>query len=951
MEGAHGNGRYQFLFARWLSPVGFITSIPYRGNQMRKELNVIIHNSRRDVEALEYLLSTLTNEATPATIHVVNDFSAVTDPPFASRLDDLAKEYKLDIKEAGTSLYAAMNGIIAGLPPNNWLLLTDANVEWKTSSVKALVHAMERDSYLRGVNPVLLTSWGPEADIAHLGTVTDSQGQLHYLYEGIKADSPLAATQRRFVLASEAAFMTRVGTLRKVGGFIPELAELSFANLCRRIIADQGGYYSSIPVSKAVQKDRFASWKECGLWNGLLWRDRLPIQPPPPSLHVHALADGLTVSLSQWLWPQFLELSPGHDEKFFSWRHDPNPKTLLAFLADLENRDIRTAMDMARQLPTSLPRQMAFYTHLASNLLAFARKNGLAAAAQTVEKWRKSARIFHHRHLLPGLKALRQSGIYNCSLDLCPAVYDAWLELSPAARPPRIECGADWPNIAVVMPVYNPEPTFLREAINSVKAQSYPHWQLCIADDCSTNAEIRPLLETELASDPRIKATFRRNNGHICHATNSALELVTAPWTAFLDNDDVLTPHALACVAQCTADNVDLGMIYSDEDHIDRHGCLRSPNFANSWDHAHIPAHLCAYRTDLLRNWGGLRPGLEGCQDTDLAIRAREHLEPRQFFHIPHILYHWRVHTGSTSATIGAKPYVVENTKKMLLQWAQRQNLPGEIVRMGHRLGFSVAHYVPQDFKGAVVIPCARNNLSPELAAMLETVRRHMRIEPVFIPAPVEQMANLSWFAPHMPYWQDIVRPRLDIMAADAVLFIHPALRPAPNCRPEQLLIQATLPRHTIVGSMITRNGILLNGGLYPDATGLPFQLLRGASDEALGVYNWGRFSTSHIALGCSWLCFACRPGILGQLPPDIPSTCFSASIMALKMRTRGESCIISPFGQWELASRELFYTPTEEEKTEFIARWGEEIRNCNLRHPLLRAAPDWDWTLELGAE
>ena len=99
----------------------------------------------------------------------------------------------------------------------------------------------------------------------------------------------------------------------------------------------------------------------------------------------------------------------------------------------------------------------------------------------------------------------------------------------------------DPPVIAVVMPVYNPNPKWLKEAIDSVVNQHYVHWQLCIADDCSTDPEVRKILESASDSDSRISVKYRSTNGHICEASNTALELVTAPWVALLDHDDLLS--------------------------------------------------------------------------------------------------------------------------------------------------------------------------------------------------------------------------------------------------------------------------------------------------------------------------------------------------------------------------------------------------------------------------
>lgn len=909
------------------------------------KIHAIIQNEICNSQLLRNTLSMLAQEKQIGDIHLINNFSVDAASSFAADLASLAADYCCRVAESSFSIYESINQIAVSLPRADLLFLLDSRVELARDTLGIMMQTMTGDAALRGVNPLFLTSWEPDADIVHLGTVTDHLGQLHWLYEGIAADSPLASKRRGFSLANGAAFLTYAVDFQRAEGFRPELAESAFADLCLRML-EHGGYFTTIPEAKAVHGDRFASWKECGLWNSLLWRQRLPLALPAADYHGLAAADGLVVSLSSWLWPQCPALAPGHHAEFFTWRHNPDPKTLLAWLASLDMGDMRTAIDIARRLPISLPRQHAFYERLANQWLAVAREGHLPHIADMAAKWLKGSRIFRHRHLRQGMAALRQSGIYNASLDICPPVYDASLELVPKAE--KLEIGSEWPQIAIVMPVYNPQPLFLREAIDSVKTQSYGQWQLCIADDCSSDPDIKPLLQYEAANDARIKLVFRETNGHICHATNTALTLTQAPWAAFMDNDDLLEPEALTQAACCAAQRANLGMIYTDEDHIDSLGCFRSPHYANAWDHAHLPAHLCIYRLDLLHALGGLRPGMEGCQDTDLAIRARERLEPGQFAHIPRILYHWRIHEASTAGSIGAKPYVVENTQKMFLQEAERAGLPGVITRTGHRLAFNVAHYVPDDFHGVIVFPSRRKDLPAELEILTEELVGKVPVDTLFLPVSAEELGNPANFAPHMPWWQNRVRPALEKINPNAILFIHPALRPLPGCRPEQLLIQTALPRWAMAGSMLFNHGLLVNGGLYPDATGLPFPLLRGVPENALALYNWGRFATAHISLGFSWLCFALRPELLANLPSDVPPGAFSAPVMALKLHQQGQNCMVSPFGRWDLGGFAALREPDNVEIEDFLQKWGEEVRTCGLRHPLLKAAPDFDWTLNL---
>ena len=118
------------------------------------------------------------------------------------------------------------------------------------------------------------------------------------------------------------------------------------------------------------------------------------------------------------------------------------------------------------------------------------------------------------------------------------------------------------PLISIVMPVYNPDLVYLSAAINSVRAQIYQNWQLCIADDASTNPLVAQTLKEHGAADSRIRLTFRERNGHIAACSNSALQLAEGEWVALLDQDDLLPEHALAVVAATIRDHPEAGLMF-----------------------------------------------------------------------------------------------------------------------------------------------------------------------------------------------------------------------------------------------------------------------------------------------------------------------------------------------------------------------------------------------------
>jgi O-antigen biosynthesis protein len=281
---------------------------------------------------------------------------------------------------------------------------------------------------------------------------------------------------------------------------------------------------------------------------------------------------------------------------------------------------------------------------------------------------------------------LEQSLRHDSASEAVKGSYSHWVEQFDTFSPEALralQAKADAlqprPLISILMPVFNPPERWLVDAIESVRAQAYAHWELCIADDASTQPHVRTVLTKYQKNDARIKVIFREKNGHISAATNSALELATGEFTALFDHDDRLAPHALYCFALELNAHPNAEVIYSDEDKIDEQGCRYDPHFKPAWNPdlfttQNYLSHLTAYRTTALRTVGGLREGFEGSQDWDLALRVVERVPAESIRHIPRVLYHWRSVEGSTALHLGEKDYAGEAARRALGEYFARQN-------------------------------------------------------------------------------------------------------------------------------------------------------------------------------------------------------------------------------------------------------------------------------------
>lgn len=238
--------------------------------------------------------------------------------------------------------------------------------------------------------------------------------------------------------------------------------------------------------------------------------------------------------------------------------------------------------------------------------------------------------------------------------------------------------------ISIVVPVYNAPIAFLQACIDSVKKQTYSNWELCLADDCSTDSKIKPLLSKYAEEDSRIKVVFREKNGHISEATNSAIELATGDYIAFMDNDDVIVPHALQRMVETIEKHPDADVIYSDEDKLTTYGRRIEPYFKPDWSPDTLMTqnyicHFTAIRRSLVEQVGGLEKGLEGSQDYDLILKCTE--KTSAIYHIPEILYHWRMLETSTANSADAKSYAYAAGQRALENAIERRGLRGKVTQ------------------------------------------------------------------------------------------------------------------------------------------------------------------------------------------------------------------------------------------------------------------------------
>ncbi|SCH26398.1 Chondroitin polymerase [uncultured Dorea sp.] len=262
------------------------------------------------------------------------------------------------------------------------------------------------------------------------------------------------------------------------------------------------------------------------------------------------------------------------------------------------------------------------------------------------------------------------------------------------------------PKISIVVPVYKTPLKYLSEMIESVKAQSYANWELCIAEASEKNDEIVRTLEEYVKNDKRIKFTVLAKNEGIAGNTNHALELATGDYVGFLDHDDYLAPNSLyEIVKELQEERYDV--LYTDEDMVNgnKHCTpIFKPDFSIDLLRSHnYITHFFVVKKKIEEKTGGLNKEYDGAQDYDFVFRCIE--QAKSIKHISKVLYHWRIHENSVAGNPESKLYAYEAGKKAIQAHLDRMNVKASVESMGLWGMYHVVYDTPGNPLISIIIP------------------------------------------------------------------------------------------------------------------------------------------------------------------------------------------------------------------------------------------------------
>lgn len=367
----------------------------------------------------------------------------------------------------------------------------------------------------------------------------------------------------------------------------------------------------------------------------------------------------------------------------------------LAALAGNDLSHIRMLLDLeALQTRSQLQEKDAIIKHQAAQIEAFnhMRSTRVYRVMQSFNRFLLSPFLFLGRQFLGKMRQVGQvitGKRRHPFLSISGKAYRRWLKKhEPTEQEIRqlkkeIDSFEFKPKISIVMPVYNVEKKWLEQAIESVFHQVYQNWELCITDDASPSPHIKEVLNLFRKRDERVKIKFLKTNRGISGASNEALSLAAGQYVALLDHDDVLSRGSLFEIVKLLNVHPEADLIYTDEDKLSMGGLHLRPVFKPDWDpdlfltYNYI-CHLVVCKRELIERVGGFRLGFEGTQDYDLLLRLTELTD--KIFHIPKVLYHWRMIPGSAASVVDAKPEAFQRAKRALEDALKRRGIRAEVL-------------------------------------------------------------------------------------------------------------------------------------------------------------------------------------------------------------------------------------------------------------------------------
>ena len=539
--------------------------------------------------------------------------------------------------------------------------------------------------------------------------------------------------------------------------------------------------------------------------------------------------------------------------------------------------------------------------------------------------------------------------------------YMAWRKrFEPAAEELAVQKKSEFfysPLISIVVPLYRTQPQYLKALIDSVQAQTYANWELCLSDGSGPSSPLKDLLESYAGADGRIRIIDREQQLGIADNTNAALSIAGGAYVAFADHDDTLAPNALyECVRLINEENAP-DLIYSDEDKLTMDGReYFEPHFKTDYNidllcSMNYFCHLVVVKMTLLEKAGEFRDEFDGAQDYDFVLRCAE--KAAKISHIPKVLYHWRAHKDSTSENPASKQYAFEAGMRAVQAHYDRIGVKA-VVSMGAYPGLYQTTYLLPDSPPLISIIIPNKDHMDDLEQCIHSIRtrsHYPAYELIVVennstdPATFVRYRELEEKVPQLRVcrWEGdfnfsgINNYGVTFAKGDYLLFLNnDTALIADDCL-EQLLGPCMRDDVGAVGArLFYEDNTIQHAGVIIGYGGIAGHAFQGFPAEANGYFS--RIICQSDLSAVTAACMMVKRSVFEEVGgfDETLKVAFNDIDLCLKIGKAGKLVVYNPFAtlyHYESKSRGMEDTPGKiarfnQEADEFLRRWPDILKN-----------------------
>ena len=520
-----------------------------------------------------------------------------------------------------------------------------------------------------------------------------------------------------------------------------------------------------------------------------------------------------------------------------------------------------------------------------------------------------------------------------------------------------VEALAYRPLVSILMPVYDTPREYLELALESVLAQIYPDWELCICDDGSSKAETLELLKSYERRDQRIKAQSLERNQGISVASNTALAMAEGEFVAMLDHDDELEPDALLEVVRRLNEDRSLDVVYTDQDYVLADGTFSRPFPKPDWSPelfrgVMYVGHLLTVRRALALETGGFDQAYDNVQDFEFMLRVSEHTD--RIAHVPRVTYHWRMIPGSVAFGGDEKTHIERRQAAAVNAHLERCGIPAQ------------AQSSPDHAHRLLLVPKARGD-APRVSVIVSTTSPAENLDAwvqgllgdtsypdleIVVAAgglPKDAAARLAEAGVIVsPDAEGPTRSRVAGAAAasgSVLVFLNPAVVPVSADWLDHLVLDAEESGVACVAPVVLAvDGSVDSAGLIVGGDDVVTPAFHGWPPESDG--HAGSLSCAREVSAVPGVCFAVGKATydeLGGLSPHVASALFQAVDLCFRASSRGLRNLCNPRAQVRLLGADVdFEHDVALDRLLVLDAWESVLRNGD---------PYWNSGLTTGGD